>query len=116
MAFSKPTACRRYGRRVTLRPLDRQAAVRPNLLIAVAAAVVFLALALAVLAHLRPLLSFDAAVSNAALRTALAHPWWRSTMGAVTITASTIVLWPAAAVGCLVLLWRRRLRRPRSSL
>lgn len=95
---------------MTLRPLDRQAAVRPNLVIAAAAAVVFLVLALAVLARLRPLLSFDAAVSNAALRMALAHPWWRSTMGAVTMTGSTIVLGPVAAAGCLVLLWRRRLR------
>jgi undecaprenyl-diphosphatase len=93
-----------------MRPLDRSAPVRPNLLFAAAAAVAFLALALAVLARLRPLVSFDAAVSDAALRTALAHPWWRSTMGVVTMTGSTVVLGPVAAVGCLVLLWRRRLR------
>jgi hypothetical protein len=43
-------------------------------LVAGGAAVMFLGLAIAVLAHLRPLLSFDAAVSDAALRTALAHP------------------------------------------
>lgn len=95
---------------MTLRPLDRPAAVLPNLLIAAAAAVAFLALALAVLAHLRPLLGFDAAVSNAALRFALAHPWWRSAMSAVTMTGSTGFLGPVAAVGCLILLWRRRLR------
>jgi undecaprenyl-diphosphatase len=95
---------------VNLHPLDRPAAVRPNLLIAATAAVAFLALAVAVLAHLRPLLNFDNAVSNAALRVALAHPWWRSTMDAVTMTGSIVVLGPVAAVGCLVLLWRRRLR------
>jgi undecaprenyl-diphosphatase len=95
---------------VTLRPLDRPTAVRPNLLIAAGAAVAFVALAVAVLAHLRPLLRFDVAVSDAALRTALAHPWWRSLMGAVTMTGSTVVLGPVAAVACLILLWRRRLR------
>jgi undecaprenyl-diphosphatase len=31
-------------------------------------------------------------------------------MGAVTMTGSTVVLGPVAAVGCLILLWRRRLR------
>jgi undecaprenyl-diphosphatase len=92
---------------VTLRPLDR-AAVRPNLLIAAGAAAAFLVLAIAVLAHLRPLFRFDAAVSDAALRTALAHPLWRSTMGAVTVTGSTVVIGPVAAVGSLMLLWRRR--------
>jgi undecaprenyl-diphosphatase len=79
-------------------------------LIAAVAAVAFLALALAVLAHLRPLLGVDAAVSDAARRTALAHPLWRSTMGVVTMTGSTVILGPVAAVGCLILLWRRRLR------
>ena len=95
---------------MTRRPLERPAAVRPNLLIAVGAAVVFLALALAVLARLRPLLGFDAAVSAAARRAALAHPLWRSAMGAVTMTGSTVVIGPVAALGCLMLLWRRRLR------
>jgi undecaprenyl-diphosphatase len=80
------------------------------LLTAAGAAVTFLALTLAVLAHLRPLLSFDAAISKAAFDTALAHPLWRSTMAAVTMTGSTVVLGPIAAVGCLVLLWLRRLR------
>jgi undecaprenyl-diphosphatase len=95
---------------VTLRPLDRLAAVRSNLLVAAGAAVLFLALALAVLAHLGFLFRFDAAVSGATLRTALAHPLWRSTMGAVTMTGSTVIIGPVAAVGCLILLWRRRLR------
>jgi undecaprenyl-diphosphatase len=95
---------------VTLRPLDQPAAVRPTVLTAAGAAVAFLALTLAVLAHLRPLLSVDAEISMAALDTALAHPLWRSTMAAVTMTGSTAVLGPVAAVGCLVLLWRRRLR------
>ena len=77
---------------------------------AAGAAVAFLALTVAVLARARPLLGFDAAVSDAALRTALAHPGWRSAMSAVTMTGSTGVLGPIAAVACLVALWRRRLR------
>jgi undecaprenyl-diphosphatase len=86
---------------VTLRPLDRSAA---------GAAIAFLGLTIAVLAHSRPLVRLDNAISEAALHTALAHPLWRSTMAAVTTTGSTAVLGPIAAVGCLVLLWRRRLR------
>jgi undecaprenyl-diphosphatase len=92
------------------RSLDRTSAVRSNVLTAGGAAVAFLALALAVLAHFRPLLRFDAALSDAALRAALDHPLWRSFMGAVTLTGGTGVLGPIAAVGCLILLWRRRLR------
>jgi undecaprenyl-diphosphatase len=86
---------------VTLRPLDRSAA---------GAAIAFLGLTIALLAHSRPLVRLDNAISEAALHTALAHPLWRSTMAAVTTTGSTAVLGPIAAVGCLVLLWRRRLR------
>ena len=95
---------------MTPRPLDRSSAVRPTVLTAAGAAVALLALTLAVLAHLRPLVSVDGAISEAALHTALGHPWWRSTMAAVTMTGSTAVLGPIAAAGCLVLLWRRRLR------
>jgi undecaprenyl-diphosphatase len=96
---------------VTLRPLDKSAAVRPTLLVAGAAAVAFVALTLAVLGHFPPLLRFDAAISEAARRTALAHPLWRSTFAAITVTGSTAVLGPLTAAGCLVLLWRRRLRQ-----
>jgi undecaprenyl-diphosphatase len=96
---------------VTLRPLDKSAAVRPTLLVAGAAAVAFLALALAVLGHFPSLLRFDAAISEAARRTALAHPLWRSTFAAITVTGSTAVLGPLAAIGCLLLLWRRRWRQ-----
>lgn len=59
--------------------------------------------------RLRPLFSFDAAVSAAALRIALAHPLWRSTMSVVTVTGSSVVLGPIAVVSCLML-WRRRPR------
>jgi membrane-associated phospholipid phosphatase len=95
---------------VTSPPLDRPASVRPTVLVAAGAAVAFLALTVAVLAPLRPLLSLDVAVSQAALHTALAHPLWRSAMAAVTMTGSTVVLGPVAALGCVTLLWRRRLR------
>jgi Flp pilus assembly protein TadB len=60
-----------------VRPLDQPAAVRPTVLIAAGAAVAFIALTLAVLAHLRPLLSLDAAISRAALT-----PRWQIRFGA----------------------------------
>jgi undecaprenyl-diphosphatase len=83
---------------------------RATVLVAGGAAAGFLALTLAVLGHLRPLLRLDAAVSDAALRTALAHPLWRSTFAAITTTGSTVVLGPLAGAGILLLLWRRRRR------
>jgi undecaprenyl-diphosphatase len=95
---------------VTSRPLDDSSTVRPVVRLAAGAAVVFAALTVAVLVHLRLLSVVDTTISSAARHVALAHPLWRSTMAAVTMTGSTTVVGPIAAVGGLVLLWRRRLR------
>jgi hypothetical protein len=72
----------------------------------------FVVLALAVIGHARWLSEVDAGISAAAYRTGSAHPLWRSTMLAVTASASPTVLGRLAAVGCLVLLRLRRWRRP----
>lgn len=95
---------------MTLRPLDDSSTVRSAAWLAAAAAAALLALTVAVLVHLRPLSIFDTTISAAARHAALAHPLWRSTMAAVTMTGTTTVVGPIAALGCLVLLWRRRLR------
>lgn len=94
-----------------LRPLNRPPAVRTALLVSGAAAVAFILLTLAVLRDAEPLVRLDTVVSAAAHRTAVQHPLWRSTMAAITVTGSTAVITPVAAVGCLVLLWRGRWRR-----
>jgi undecaprenyl-diphosphatase len=86
--------------------LDRPVAVRPALLASGAAAVAFLLLMLAVVRHSGPLVRIDAVISAAAYRTAVVHPLWRSIMAGITVTGSTIVITPLAAVGCLVLIWR----------
>jgi undecaprenyl-diphosphatase len=96
---------------VILRPLDRSAAVRPALLVSGAAALAFLLLTLAVLNHAEPVLRVDAIVAAEAHRMALRHPLWRSVMEAITVTGSTVVITPVAAVGCLVLVWRGAWRR-----
>jgi undecaprenyl-diphosphatase len=77
------------------------------LLVSGAAAVAFMLLTLAVLNDAGPVLRIDAVVMAEAHRTALRHPLWRSVMGAITMTGSTAVITPVAAVGCLVLVWRR---------
>jgi undecaprenyl-diphosphatase len=87
--------------------LCRRAAAR----LAVWSAAVFVLLALLVVGNAVPLLSFDAWVSRAAYALAMAHPLWRATMAAVTVTGSTVVIGPLAAVGCLVLLRCRRWRQ-----
>jgi undecaprenyl-diphosphatase len=74
----------------------------------VAAGAAFVLLTLAVVGHFGPLFRLDAAVSVAARRAALAHPAWRSALAGITQTGSTTVLGPVTAVGCLLLLWRRR--------
>jgi membrane-associated phospholipid phosphatase len=91
---------------VILRPRDRPSTVRPALLISGAATVAFLLLTLAVLRHAGPVLRVDALLAAEAHRTALRHPLWRSVMAAITVTGSTAVITPVAAVGCLVLVWR----------
>src|SRR4051812_34023024 len=65
---------------------------------------------MAVIGHLGPLQHADAAISEGARHLALVHPAWRAAMAAVTVTGSTIVVGPLAAVGCLALLLARRLR------
>ena len=70
----------------------------------------FLLLALAVIGHAGPLLHADTAISEGARHLALAHPAWRATMAAVTVTGSTVVIAPLTAVGCLALLLVRRVR------
>lgn len=88
-------------------PYPRRATHR----IAAGSAAAFLLLTWAVLGHFGPLFRLDAVISEAARHAALAHPGWRATMAAVTITGSTVVLFPVAAVACLLLLWARRWRR-----
>jgi undecaprenyl-diphosphatase len=80
-------------------------------LIAGVSAAAFALLALAVTGHGGPLLGFDAWASRTAHAAALAHPLWRATMAAITVTGSTAIIGPVAAAGCLVLLgfgrWRQ---------
>jgi undecaprenyl-diphosphatase len=94
-----------------LRRHDRPIVVRPALVVSGAAAVAFLLLTVAVLRDVTPLVRVDAVVSASAHRTAVQHPLWRSIMEAVTVTGSTVVITPVAAVGCLLLLWRGAWRR-----
>ncbi len=68
------------------------------------AAVAFLALAAAVIGHAGPLLSADAAISAGARSLALAHPAWRATMAAVTVTGTWVVVVPLLAGGAAALL------------
>jgi undecaprenyl-diphosphatase len=77
-------------------------------LISATAATAFLLLTVAVLRHAGPLFRIDAAISDAARRFALEHPAWRSALYALTVTGSTAVLGPLAAVACLLLLRCRR--------
>jgi undecaprenyl-diphosphatase len=91
-ALAKPTARRRAG------------------LIATAAAVALVALSLAVLRHAGSLFALDKSISDVARHYALAHPVWLHTMAAITVTGSTTVLGPVAAIGCLALLAFRRWR------
>lgn len=83
----------------------------PAALLSGSAATAFLLLTVAVLQHAEPLFRIDAAISDAARQVALEHPAWRSALSAVTVTGSTAVLGPLAAVACLLLLRRRRLRQ-----
>jgi membrane-associated phospholipid phosphatase len=57
-----------------------------------------------------PVLRLDAAISDQALRAALAHPGWRAVMAAVTVTGGPAVGITAAVLGVLglVLAGRRR--------
>jgi undecaprenyl-diphosphatase len=71
----------------------------------------FILLTILVTAHAGTLLRADAAVSSAAWRFAVVHPVWLDVMRAVTTTGSTVVLWPATAILCGVLLVRRRPRQ-----
>jgi undecaprenyl-diphosphatase len=96
---------------MTARPLDRsvgRAEVRTALVVIGGAAAAFLLLTLAVLAHAGPLVRLDEAISAAARHAALAYPAWRTAMATITVTGSTAVLGPVAAMACLVLLRLRR--------
>jgi undecaprenyl-diphosphatase len=96
---------------VTQRQIDTSAGraePRTALVVISGATAAFALLTLAVLAHAGPLFRLDAAISAAAHRAALAHPAWRAAMASITLTGSTAVLGPIAAVACLLLLWRRR--------
>jgi membrane-associated phospholipid phosphatase len=80
------------------------------LLLAGGPAAAWLLLTFAVAGHFRPLLRFDARVSNAAHDVALAHPLWRTAMASVTTTGSTAVLGPLLLLGCVILLTAGRWR------
>ncbi|WP_433042792.1 phosphatase PAP2 family protein [Dactylosporangium sp. CS-033363] len=60
-----------------------------------------------VAARFGPLMRWDAAVSDAALRFAKAHGGWRSAMSAITHTADTAVLLCLLLAAVLFTLWRR---------
>ncbi len=68
------------------------------------AAVAFLALAAAVIGHAGALLRADAAVSAGARSLAIAHPVWRATMAAVTVTGTWVVVVPLLVAAALALL------------
>ncbi|MET8043307.1 phosphatase PAP2 family protein [Micromonospora sp. NPDC005215] len=75
------------------------------------ATVAFVLLALLVAGSAGPVPRLDAWVSSAAYAAAMAHPLWRASMAAVTVTGSTAVLGPLTALGCVILLvfgrWRQ---------
>ncbi|KAB1916281.1 phosphatase PAP2 family protein [Micromonospora sp. AMSO31t] len=74
-------------------------------------AAAFLLLALLVASPAGPVPRLDAWVSRAAYAAAVAHPLWRASMAAVTVTGSTAVLGPLTALGCVVLLVSGRWRQ-----
>jgi undecaprenyl-diphosphatase len=78
------------------------------LIVAGAAAVGFALVTLAVVIPLHAVIDFDATVSTAAHRTALAHPLWLATMRLTTRGGDTIVLMALAVLALAVLVWRRR--------
>ncbi len=81
---------------------------RIPLILAAAAAIAFLAITGAVVTHWTILQRSDAAISAWAHGITLAHPRWRATMSAVTLTGSTTYLDPLTAVaGIALLIWRR---------
>jgi membrane-associated phospholipid phosphatase len=82
---------------------DRRAAA-----VAATAAAALLTLTVLVAAELPALMRTDFAVSEAARRYALEHPWWRVTMSGITHTGSGAVLTPLAVVMVAVLMWRRQ--------
>lgn len=83
---------------------------RRVLIIAAASAVLFAALTALVAARTGPLLTFDTAVSSAAWRVAVGHPFWRSSMTVVTTTGGPAVVTVAAVATVAVLLELRRWR------
>ncbi|GLW34225.1 phosphatase PAP2 family protein [Actinoplanes regularis] len=74
-------------------------------------ATAFVLLALLVGSHASWLVRFDAWVSDHARTAALARPWWRSLMAAVTVTGGTAVILPLAVIGCVVLVASGRWRQ-----
>ncbi|WP_433288584.1 phosphatase PAP2 family protein [Micromonospora sp. CA-244673] len=74
-------------------------------------AAAFALLAALVAGQVGPVTRLDAWVSRAAYAAAVAHPLWRTSMAALTVTGSTAVLGPLTALGCVILLvfglWRQ---------
>src|ERR1700754_258379 len=86
---------------------------RAVLALAGCAAAAFLVLALLIAGRAGPVVGFDAWASDAARTVAFAHPLWKAVMSAVTMTGSTAIIGPLAALGCAILLaygrWRQAL-------
>ncbi|MBL7260215.1 phosphatase PAP2 family protein [Paractinoplanes lichenicola] len=81
-----------------------------SLRLAARSAAAFVLLAVLVAAKADPVVSFDSWLSRAAHSAAIAAPLWRAAMAAVTVTGSTTVIGPLAALACLILLVRGRWR------
>jgi len=83
---------------------------RRVLLVAALTAMLFASLSALVVAHVRPLLRMDAAISAAALRIALEHPGWRAFALVVTNSGGPTVVTVAAVAAALLLValgrWR----------
>ncbi|MET7948271.1 phosphatase PAP2 family protein [Micromonospora sp. NPDC005324] len=87
------------------------AGTRAAVLLVGGATLAFVLLALLVAGSAGPVPRLDAWVSRAAYAAAVAHPLWRASMAAVTVTGSTAVVGPLTALGCVILLvfgqWRQ---------
>jgi undecaprenyl-diphosphatase len=76
---------------------------RRVLLVAALTGMLFASLSALVVAHVRPLLGMDAAISAAALRIALEHPGWRAFALVVTNSGGPTVVTVAAVAAVLLL-------------
>ncbi len=91
-------------------PRQREKQSAPIAVIGCACAA-FILLTILVTTHAGTLLRVDATVSSGAWHFAVAHPVWLDVMRTFTTTGSTLVLWPATAILCGVLLARRQPRQ-----